>query len=1170
MTERVLRVIGMRHKIMRIGGACLLTLLAAVGIGTGASSASADAFTLGNCSENILNDGIMAWDASGEKMYFANTEDSNYLYVREGEADTCLAAEACSDINVLGNDVYFVTNGAEVMCYREETGSPELLFTVETGIDEMYVTSKGDIYYLSAGDIYVSDLQGEAAAAETEEGEIRHFIPTSSGMIYAMGDSRDYALYADGDLIAEHVFSFYTNQEYLLFTAESTDYQAKVSRLFHGSAAAAVEEYTLGDSLSGAAGLAASLDSDECEVCEENAEEGLVDDDWDLAVESIALLSEDLDASTATQAAETVSILDDESVSDGQRNIVRRAYQQHLVEWTPQKDVSSWKGSSTFSAGVTYTGLPYGQPTKSGVYTPWGATFETFVEAVDNAGSVFYTTRATNGSSSAPYYSCDCSSFVSWAWDLPSRQYTGSIGEYATTVSSQSIYSVQIGDAFNLSGSHVCMVSDIGYQGDTMVYVDIIEQTPPITKLTRYGEGGSKTLADLNTKYLNRSGSNYVLIRSKTRDQAEYVPSSAVLLPGETAGEITLSTTDLAIYAGKSKTITYEATAEGSIVWSSSDTSVATVSSKGKVTGVAAGTATITLRIGPTRAYAQVTVYPGQVQNIAVKALSSGGVKVTWDAVTNAEGYRVYRKKTDGGSWEKLKDVTATKYSDTGSLSHNTEYTYTVRAYKTYNGTTKFSTYDEAGVTVRTVTATPKLLSIEATSYKSQTLTWKAVKGAEKYRVYCMGPDDEKWVGLADVTDTSYTNTGLTTGGTYRYTVRAYFVEDSVEVFSWYDEDGISKMCVPATPVLLKAKAKAYNKISLSWEAVAGAQQYRIYRKTEDTDWVRIDTVDSDQLSYVDTKLPTGMTYIYTVRALRKSSGKNVLSSYDKNGVSASVNLSTPALVSAESKTTGKITLTWSSVSGAQAYRIYRKEDSGWVRIETVDKDKTSYTDTGLTGGEAYTYTVRAYREEDGRNVFSGYDKDGITAVVKLKTPTLASAKVTGKGSVKVTWSKVTGAEYYRLYRKTADTEWVRVGDVTKTAYTDTGLEVGIAYTYTVRAVITVNDEPNYSGYDKTGMSVNMKPETPVLVSAESLDAAQATVTWEAAADADGYYVYYKLADGSWSRAGEVTGDVLTFTQDGFKSGATFYFTVRAYWLKEDGTKVYSSYDKTGISAKIQ
>jgi hypothetical protein len=175
-----------------------------------------------------------------------------------------------------------------------------------------------------------------------------------------------------------------------------------------------------------------------------------------------------------------------------------------------------------------------------------------------------------------------------------------------------------------------------------------------------------------------------------------------------------------------------------------------------------------------------------QPQNI--KAVSTGynSVKITWDKVSNAAGYRVYRK-TAGTSWKQVKAVTTNSYVDTG-LTTGTVYTYTVRAYK---GST-LSSYDKTGKSATPVLSTPKLTRIAASS-KKVVIQWEKVAGATGYRVFRKTAGGS-WTTLTTIRKDnvlSYTDKTAKKGTTYYYTVRAYVPNGKINSWSSYNKTGL-------------------------------------------------------------------------------------------------------------------------------------------------------------------------------------------------------------------------------------------------------------------------------------------------------------------------------------------------------------------------------------------
>lgn len=164
-----------------------------------------------------------------------------------------------------------------------------------------------------------------------------------------------------------------------------------------------------------------------------------------------------------------------------------------------------------------------------------------------------------------------------------------------------------------------------------------------------------------------------------------------------------------------------------------------------------------------------------------------------------------------------------------------------------------------------------------------------------------------------------------------------------------------------------------------------------------------------------------------------------------------------------------------------------------------------------------------------------------------LETPALSSVANAAKG-VKVTWSKVKGAEGYYIYRKTGSEKEVRVGTSASTTFTDTKAVNGTAYTYTVRA---------YAGKDISECESGKKA---VFVTPSSLSRAQnvkgkkMTLKWAKNAKATGYQVQYGLKS-DFSDAKTVTvkkAGSLSKTITGLKKGKIYYVRVRVYCSVSD------------------
>ena len=114
----------------------------------------------------------------------------------------------------------------------------------------------------------------------------------------------------------------------------------------------------------------------------------------------------------------------------------------------------------------------------------------------------------------------------------------------------------------------------------------------------------------------------------------------------------------------------------------------------------------------------------------------------------------------------------------------------------------------------------------------------------------------------------------------------------------------------------------------------------------------------------------------------------------------------------------------------------------------TAKYNKSSWVDKSSVSGVTYRYTVRSV----SGSALSSYTSSN--TVKYLETPQLLSAYKTADGNV-ITYQQIDGATGYRIYRKTEDTSWVIIANVTgnsNISFIDNEIEEDVEYTYTVRA----------------------------------------------------------------------------------------------------------------------
>ena len=487
---------------------------------------------------------------------------------------------------------------------------------------------------------------------------------------------------------------------------------------------------------------------------------------------------------------------------------------------------------------------------------------------------------------------------------------------------------------------------------------------------------------------------------------------------------------------------------------------------------------------------------------------AAGGMQIKWNPVPGASKYRVYYKGS--GGWTRFAETAETSVLDT-DVKNGTRYTYTVRCVNA-DGTRFTSDYDRDGESAVYYEAPKLTLSNEVDSVK---ITWNAVSGASKYRVYYKSASG--WTRMTETASTSYTDTGIKSGETRIYTIRT--LNSSGSFLSWYYTDGFSIKFIRAPEVKL---GNAANGVKISWDAVEGAEKYRVFYYGS-RGWTRM--LDTAETSYLDTAVSSNTNYTYTVRCINADG--TAYTSAHRGGRKIKY-YEAPKLTLTNAA--DGVTIKWNTVSGASKYRLYYKGTNGWTKL--TDTASTSYTDTSVGSGTTRIYTARAM--DNSGNHLSWYYTDGFS----IKFVRAPEIKLTNAANgVNISWNAVEGAEKYRVYYY-GSKGWTRMVDTTETSYLDTDVSSNLNYTYTVRCINS--DGTAFTSYFRAGKKIKFYAAPKLTLSSTSTGV---SIKWNAIAGASKYRLYYKTASG-WTKLTDTAST--SYTDTSIANGAARTYTIRA------------------------
>ena len=462
------------------------------------------------------------------------------------------------------------------------------------------------------------------------------------------------------------------------------------------------------------------------------------------------------------------------------------------------------------------------------------------------------------------------------------------------------------------------------------------------------------------------------------------------------------------------------------------------------------------------------------------------------------------------------------------------------------------------------------------------TLTWSKASNTTKYYVFSYNTSTKKYTCLGNTTKLTYKISNLKSNTTYRFAVQAARVVSGkyyygkVSAYVTVKTKGTSSPTIVDQVTGLKATAIGTDYITVSWNAVSGAQGYIVQWYNETTG--DFDNWKTTRTSYTVRNLKPNTVHTFSVQGYNGYGCGNASDDLTVRTKS----ISSPTIVDqvtglkATAIGTDYITVSWNAVSGAQGYIVH------WYNETTGDFDNwettgTSFTVRNLKPNTVHTFTVQGYN-----GYGCGNASDDLTVRTKSSSTVTKPAKVTNvkatasTTSVSLTWSAASGAQkYYVFTYNTSTKKYTCIGSTTSCSYKASNLKSNTTYNFAVQAAKTVNGKTYYgtvSNYVtvKTKSTVTKPAAVTGLKITTSGKSNYLKITWKAVSGASGYQVYRSTTgkSGSYSRLATLKSNQLSYANSGLSSSTPYYYAVRAYKNTSSGT-LYGEFTSVNLSTRL-
>lgn len=586
------------------------------------------------------------------------------------------------------------------------------------------------------------------------------------------------------------------------------------------------------------------------------------------------------------------------------------------------------------------------------------------------------------------------------------------------------------------------------------------------------------------------------------------------------------------------------------------------------------------------------SIAPSVPTNLTATPATNGTqIDLSWTASTDNVGVSGYWiERCTGATCTNFARVNgaliaATTFSNT-SLTSATTYRYRVQAEDAAGNRSPFSAIVNATTPDTVNPSAPTGLTATAVSGTQINLSWNPSTdnvGVTGYQIQrCPGTTSclsgNPFVQIGTTTDTTFNNTGLTNGTSYRYRVRAVDAAGRQSSFSNIVTATTRDTVAPTAPTDLTATPVSDTQIDLSWIASTdnvGVNGYWIERCTGAacTNFARVNTSLVTDTNFSDTGLTSATTYRYRVQAVDAAGNLSPFSTI-ANATTLDTVVPTISNVAASDITETGATITWTTNEASDSQVEYGTTTSYGNSTPINTSRVTSHTValSGLTPSTLYHYRVKS-RDAAGNLATSGDFTFTTDDTTSPSTPSNLSATAVSGTQINLSWTsstdnvEVSGYQVQRC-QGSGCTDFAQIVTPTTASFSDTGLINGTTYRYRVRATDAAGNLSGFSNIAAATTFDTSSPTAPSNLTAASAGANQIDLSWISSTDnvgVSGYWIERCQGAGcsNFVRVNTALVSTTNYNDTGLTADTNYSYRVQA----ADAAGNLSSYSNTASAA---